>query len=435
MPEDENLTFLERRISDLELGFAEMRDKIDEIEDLVMVEQAGIVEIKNMIEEVKATSPEAVSVIPRFENRLKKIENEIALALKGRPGVPSEGVLPVAEIERIYKKINELENIIAHAKPEKGLDYSFLSSIDALKKNVEELSFKTAEADSKLEVIEHKIEDLKNNLKVLTERGAIRGTAINEKEIEELSVRIDNIENLIKSVTAEVQGVERRVEDKIEVLERAPERVISADFEANERRMEELNMKIESIEKNIEGITAELRARKVEEPVLGKELSEKEMKKIFDSISILSKDIEENRSEIFQKTTEISALAKKIEENNRALSSAVYSEIKAFKEKMETLEAGYYNLSKQMKSMRPEDFERAMEKIGAMAVSIEDRYRKELDELKATISRVINELKTPAVMDKEINELLEKIVFLESRLKVVEKNIDEAIGSRPVVLE
>lgn len=382
MPEDENLTLLDKRISDLEISFSEVKDKIEEIEDLVMVEQAGIVEIKNMIEEVKATSPEVASVMPAFEERLKKLENEIASVSKGRPEMPGEGVLPVAEIDRIYKRINELEDRISQAKPEKGVDYSFLSSIDALKKDIEKLSFERAEADSKLEVVERKIEDLKNSLRVLTEGGPVSEAVINEKEIEEL------------------------------------------------------NMKIGSIEKTIDGITSELRAREREKgPTLGKELGEDEMKKIYESVSILSKEVDENRREIFQKATEVSALAKKIEESNRALSSSVYLEIKAFKERMETLEAQYHNLSKQMKDMRPEDFERAMEKIGAMAVSIEDRYRKELEGLKATISRVVNELKTSAVMDKEISELLEKVVFLESRLKVVEKNIDEVRGSKPVVLE
>jgi len=382
LPEDENLTLLDKRISDLEISFSEVKDKIEEIEDLVMVEQAGIVEIKNMIEEVKATSPEVASVMPAFEERLKKLENEIASVSKGRPEMPGEGVLPVAEIDRIYKRINELEDRISQAKPEKGVDYSFLSSIDALKKDIEKLSFERAEADSKLEVVERKIEDLKNSLRVLTEGGPVSEAVINEKEIEEL------------------------------------------------------NMKIGSIEKTIDGITSELRAREREKgPTLGKELGEDEMKKIYESVSILSKEVDENRREIFQKATEVSALAKKIEESNRALSSSVYLEIKAFKERMETLEAQYHNLSKQMKDMRPEDFERAMEKIGAMAVSIEDRYRKELEGLKATISRVVNELKTSAVMDKEISELLEKVVFLESRLKVVEKNIDEVRGSKPVVLE
>ena len=85
--------------------------------------------------------------------------------------------------------------------------------------------------------------------------------------------------------------------------------------------------------------------------------------------------------------------------------------------------------------MKPDDFERAMEKIGHLAVTIEDKYRKEFESLKSKINRVMIEMKASAIMDKQISELLEKIIFLESRMKVVETNVNKVKRNRAVILE
>lgn len=315
MSEDENL--FEKRLANLEVVVAgikeklasmdigllsNLKEKMDDIEDLIMVEQAGILELKKMIEETKGIGIEAPDAARVIEERLKKIENDIASILDKR--------------KEMQVELNERLARLESRAPETG-----------------------------------------------------------SLEVEKIYKRIDELERSIS---------------------------------------------------NMKGVIDELRK------ILEKE---GDMKKISESVSNLSKEINEIRNEVFQKTTEISGLAKKIEESNQRLSSSVSSEINAFKERMKALEAKYDNLSKQMKGVRPEDFTKTMKKIESVSASIEERYRKELEELKSRISKTIKESKTPSMMDTQINELLEKIVSLESRLKVMEKNLDEVVKARPVVLE
>lgn len=75
----------------------ELKQRFEDIEDLIMVEQAGIMELKKMMEAKK----EAVvpSVTPELEERLKKIESAAAISTK-------------PETEKLEIKIKELENRI-----------------------------------------------------------------------------------------------------------------------------------------------------------------------------------------------------------------------------------------------------------------------------------------------------------------------------------
>ncbi|HKZ45376.1 MAG TPA: hypothetical protein VJ343_01600 [archaeon] len=334
MPED-NLSILEKRISDLEADLASIKEKFEDIQDLVMVEQAGILEIKNMIEEVKATSPEASYVLPNFEERLKKIENDI-FRHTTEIGEKSGGTLPVAEVERIYGRIDELEERIAQPGG-KDVDFEF-----------------------------------------------------NESKIAELSSRIESMENAL---------------NKIE-QERTAKETGSLDIR-----------------------------REVESEIGQMKQSEDETKRVMGSVSELSKEFDRGKAEMLQRANEVSIMTKKIEDSNRVLSSSVYSEIKALKGKIENLEAEYYELSKKMKYTKPEEFEKAMEKIGSMAISIEDDYRRKIDELKETLSKTISELRASVLVDEGNDELMGKIVSLEGRLKVIEKNMGRIVGSRPVILE
>ena len=329
------MSILEKRISDLEADLASIKEKFEDIQDLVMVEQAGILEIKNMIEEVKATSPEASYVLPNFEERLKKIENDI-FRHTTEIGEKSGGTLPVAEVERIYGRIDELEERIAQPGG-KDVDFEF-----------------------------------------------------NESKIAELSSRIESMENAL---------------NKIE-QERTAKETGSLDIR-----------------------------REVESEIGQMKQSEDETKRVMGSVSELSKEFDRGKAEMLQRANEVSIMTKKIEDSNRVLSSSVYSEIKALKGKIENLEAEYYELSKKMKYTKPEEFEKAMEKIGSMAISIEDDYRRKIDELKETLSKTISELRASVLVDEGNDELMGKIVSLEGRLKVIEKNMGRIVGSRPVILE
>lgn len=83
----------------------------------------------------------------------------------------------------------------------------------------------------------------------------------------------------------------------------------------------------------------------------------------------------------------------------------------------------------------PEGMEKLEEKIKLMGSSFEDKYRKDVEGLKSTITKIIKESKAPSAMDTQISELLEKIVFLEKRLDSLEKGVRKAADSNPWVLE
>jgi len=318
LPEDENI--FEKRLNDLEVAVAEIMEKVEgldivslsnfqekmeEIEDLIMVEQAGILELKKMIYEPKVMGTEATEVATNVEERLKKVEHDVASILEKKEEIRTTGGI---EVEEIYKRIDELKRDINNMK----------GVTEELKRILEE------------------------KMRAGAEVGTRQGAGF-------ISPRVAKIEEKVKLLEKDLrEGMLQKFSDV-----------------AKEKEVATTSMRLNDIEKMI----------------------------------------------------------KMVEESNRKLSSSLSSDINTFKKKVEALEAEYTNLSKQMEG-RPEDFAKT-----------EEKYRKELEDLKLKISRNIKESEASNTMDTQINELLEKIASLEGKLKTMEKTLSEVSKDRPFILE
>jgi hypothetical protein len=384
LAEEEHLMILEKRISDLENKFSQMAEKTGEVEDLVMVEQAGILEIKNMIEDVKAeSSPEGQSIIPLFEERLRRMEGQLTILSRGimQPGAQSpgqafarseaSGPLPVSEVNRIYSRISDLERRISNQRSASGPAES--SYMDYIKKAIEELAGVEGKTWSEMNKIEAMLGNLKESLKPSQE--------IDGKYIEDLELRVDELEKSVNNLINDF-----KLEKEVTVRQEP-------------------------------GGTLDVEATR-----------------LSGSVSGIYRKVEEDREELGKLSAELSDLSKRVEEINSDLQSSLSSEIDQFKARLDAVEARQKGLS-QLKGVNPEDLENAIAKIGETSASTNENYRKDLADLKESISKVIERSNASSSMDTEMNELLKKISFLEDRLKTVHKVAGAKFGFRPVVLE
>ena len=331
MPEDQTSP-VEKRVADLEIVIGEMEERFEDLEDLIALEQVGIVELQKVVEEAKGISMEAPTAIGAdVEERLKGLETEVASTLGRKP----EGPLGSTDTRKVYQKIDELEKKIANTK-----------------KSTEELR-----------------EILKGKVRLEMEGADYKDMPSRIGKIEEKTKLLE--EDLRKGMLQKFSGM------------------------AKERDLATLRIKTDSIEKLVKDLEGRMeKLREVEGGI--------------------------------RKPAEVDKLVEKVEEANKILSTKVSSEMNVLNEKIRSLEE---------KGTMPKEMEKLKEKIKLMDSSFEDKYRKDMEGLKSTITKIIKESKAPSAMDTQINELLEKIVFLEKRLDSLEKGVRKATESKPWTLE
>ena len=64
-----------------------------------------------------------------------------------------------------------------------------------------------------------------------------------------------------------------------------------------------------------------------------------------------------------------------------------------------------------------------------------DKRMKKIEERLAANEKLVAELQTPSNTNMSFKELLDRLVFLESRLSSIEISLEESTKIRPVVLE
>lgn len=358
---------LEKRLVDLELAVTELKEsiksidvsmvpdlkqKVDDVEDLIMVEQAGILELKKMLEESK---PEKPAIPEDLEGRLKTIEDNIPNLVekidlesrledmqKEQKEVSPKEIKPApVEIESLYNKITQLETSLSALKSQTDniskelyekvkeislkatefkqptIDLDLLSSkIESGKRSVDELSKKKIELDLKIEEISKKMEILENSMGESPKQELVDGLKLNRREIVATNARIDSLERVARELMGDVQNFGKSVKN-FESIEKIS--LLSKNIEEKLERSKFIEEEIKRLASKVEMIYDEIDKRLEKVRGLEKDYSE--------NISNLVESTESNKKEIIKIKKGESANFEKIIQESRNTIEERFGEI------------------------------------------------------------------------------------------------------------
>lgn len=211
VPEDENkykFSFLqiEKRLVNLEIAIGELsekikkvdvkslsgiQEKVDELEDFLLVENAGVVELKKIMEKIEKGVD--IKSLPS-QDVINKIVSEVA-------DLRSE-----LNKEIVYLK----EKVEGEEATKSDIDIKFLSSrVKSLKENVDFLVNRKVEIDQKIQSMEKEIANIRG---MSQEIAPGQFKPIDNDALLKLSSRVDNLEKSAAAIT-------ERIGETIDLLE------------------------------------------------------------------------------------------------------------------------------------------------------------------------------------------------------------------------
>ena len=511
-----SLENIEKRFVDLELIISEIREhvnsikvdekykkdvkevkqRMDDIEDLIMVEQAGIVELKNImkgvdekldtsaleykiteienlakgaVESLKAGAevPPEISVrIGEFSNRIEGLENKIA-QLQVRPGVTPEigeqiaslqreievlkktpgleymGHMELGELKNNFKiivgKIEELsiaveglekdvyERIKLTEQP--PIDTADLeavkSSLGMLKANFESLNERRAEDDLKLASLEGRVGVLKTIVEGI-DRGEGGGVSLGRyaNQLEASKAKIETLEMAMNQIKSEMQTIERtigefRISGGVESLRR--------DVQEKLMRLEAVEEQIDTVSQRVEVVYNDINARM--ESTESKKPPEIDLSVVKNTEIRMEHKFNERLKEIGKAVGDMTNTFEEI--------TTAYKEIDVVKKDIEMLNkeiTAVRNLvTKIAKYAKPKEGE--PKKLGANIDDLGARTS-ELENSVADINLAVEKItkgkQTVHVEEAYMKEIIDKLVFLESRVASIESMFE---SPRPIIIE
>ena len=430
---------LNGKVENIDLkSVSELKQKVDDIEDLIMVEQAGVLELKKMLEglnEKLGQSPamesanEKMAVIEKYVNELKgnvvmknelqdmagRLENSIsAVSVKSPP--------TSVEVENLIKRFNDLngqmnslsarmennikilfekikESETKEPMIKSGIDFDLLSSkIESLKISLDGMVKKKIEMDLKIVEMEKKFEIIENRIRESISEKIMDEIKGNKRDLMTANIRVDSLERVSRELISTVQNLENSMKkfeniDKMTSFGKDIEEKIER-FKFVEEEMKRLSARTEMIYDNID--------KKLEKI----KFVERKTDEIFSSLQRLRRDTDATRILVLDR-------AKKEDLKN------LYKMMDEIKGKTNVGE-----LNKFMASMEER-----------MAL-IERNYKKDIEVFISTVQARMSEVgKTTPVFDTQMSELLNKLIFLETRMMTLEKIMQEPSKTQPVILE
>ena len=512
---------IEKRFVDLEMNISEfkaklkdvnidavtcLQKKVEDLEDLSMIENAGVVELKKMLEDIKARFgelPAAVSVIPQLDERLKRLEvstSEVSLKTETteieqkverlRNDVAqliAKPVPPEVSVEGLRSGVQNLKQDLENLKmafeqtvktfdariretisrpPEKaGADFEFFNSkLESIKTGINLLSDKKVETDLKISGVEEKINILDERIKEAVSQKFIDEIRLNKRDIMTASLRVESIEKVVKELTNELNEMNKTVK-KFENFERLT--ILNKDIEDKLQRFKFVEDQTSKLSSRIEVIYDDLNNR-----FFGVGNLKKDMEKISNMVSGLNKEVEKNKTEIEQRNKNLDNDHRRISELEKAVVENKGIHIGSARENMESFDNKIVELNEKVDRLNKEVPQVIIEtghlndkmnslmqrmatsdgKIGNLfqvtkgakpqEIKIDDKRFSQVFNQISTVEDELRSLKKEAkpeidtrVYDEQIEELLGKLVFLESRMAAIERSMHETSTVNPIILE
>ena len=376
---EKKVSELEERIKSVEkslekVGIEDLEKRLEDLEDLVMVENALMVEIKKMME----SSSELVDL----KDRVKNIENSLSsLTSVGPEKVKAE------DLSRLSQRIESIEKDLSFLRKQIST-----TDFNELKESVEKRLAEGVISKNIKEILEIQNMVLKNESRIDNIEKSIENLKTSLKELQP-TLGLENV----KKIGVLSNEVARRIEETRELVAR---------FNALQSDIEKRITKITTIEDELGNI-------KVWMDKLSKEF-ESINAKIFE----LTKRQEENRIYLTEKIlAQTEGVLKEVQDLLAQTKNEV-SEIIESKVNEKLVDFG--SLRKQM------------EELANRMAKMEESNKKEIESLKTALQ----EMKEMQVFPEErLNELMSRNVYLEDKISALEKIIKELTKVSPLVLE
>jgi len=492
---------IEKRFVDLEMGLGELKDKMkdvspeqlasinqrmEDIEDLTMVENAAVIELKKMLEDISQkfnSLTTSVSEINKLGQRLDSLEKEIH-EVSSKPAdleiqekikslesefseLISKKPQSFPEIEELHKKTSEISQRLTNLKMEyedvvkniearlksvmssvSGVPIADLDFIDSrlqsLKTAIDMLSDKKVETDLKIAGLEEKIVLLNEKIKEALSQKFVDEIKSNKRDIMASTVRIESAERVIKEINVEIQELQKRV-GRFEGFEKLT--LLNKEVEEKLERFKFIEDQTSRLSTRVEAIYDDMNKN-----FAGFKNMEKRIEGIIQNMNNIDKDLEKlkidmklsgNAAALNEIVRTLNDLQDKVSRLNKEVPAIFVekSEIKnvvyGMRDRVNSLDNRMREINQIMGNVKPEDVQKVMQtfsKIEDLVKRVEIIERK-VEEVKETTPDITEAIPPASYLDEEISELLGKLVYLESRIAAIEKTVSERPSMQPIILE
>lgn len=379
---EKKVSELEERIKSVEkslekAGLEELKKRLEDLEDLVMVENALTLEIKKMME----SSSELVDLrdrVKNIENILTSVSHEKLEELKR---------VKAEDLARLSQRVESIEEDLSLLRKQ-------ISTTDfkELKESVEKKLAEGVISKSIKEILEIQNMVLKNESRIDNIEKSIEVLRASLKELQP-ALGLENV----KKIGILSNEIARKIEETRELVAR---------FDALQSNLERKIGKVSTIENELGNI------------------------KVW--MDNLSKEFESINAKIFE-------LRKRQEENRIYLTEKILAHTEGvLKEVQDLLTQTKNEVSEIVESkvneklLGSESLRKQVEELASRITTVEESNKKEIESMKTALQ----EMKEMQVFPEErLNELMSRNVYLEDKISALEKIIKELTKVSPIVLE
>lgn len=440
---------------------SDMKQRLEDVEDLIMVESAGIEELKNLMQDLRggpkseapaeAPRPELpegleeklaalegiegkISALGDLKRQVEGLENELAEMKGGLATQPSTGAQApdlrsfAAKFEQLKSeveaKIEELDKSGAYGRMP---DTSSMSN--ELKKKIDGLNRKFSEINSRIESVENASKDFPNSLQRFGKKMSEMGPRIEALEnvsksmpddLQRLAKKeVGNVSKSLSEFVSRIESVESFSKNLSENMERSAKREVSGQTSNLSKNLLELNSRVESVESASKNFLEEAqRLVKREADAINRRLSvtdsrmgaaENVSKTMSDELAGIKSSMQK-----FESFENASSLVKDLQ-NKMDEFKFIESEVKRISNRVE----GFYtNLDQKLDKIR--EFERQFPQVKQDLKQLRDDLSKKLDENKVLILDKASKDETSEIRDR-LGQAEAKIS--DARLKDIEESV------------
>ncbi len=413
------------KVKDVDLApIPELKERVDDIEDLIMVEQAGILELKKMLEEMQGKTGAPAVDLSGFENKIAELEKKLSIPVTGVDLQPVFEQVNALKLQ-IEEKMKGLESIRTELKP--AMDVEFVSSkYETVQKGLNDLLNKKIEMDLKVEGLKKNIEMVEHKIGEMASEKIAEEIENNKRDVILVNAKIDTIEKIVRVMTSDLQQIQLSMGkfesfDKLTFLGKEIESKIER-FKLIEDELRRLSSRMEmmytNMDKRLDAATQ----------------AEKKLPEIFDSINNIKKELDKNKIEILDRVSkeDFNRQLKEVMQSTNLKDVAKKSDLQVVYKMKSDLDNKINDINRKMGQVKVDEILKLLqivkEDVDTKIKSLEQGEGSVLNETIKKVEWGIDE------MDYRFQDLLDKFTYLETRMSALEKMIMN-VRMQPIILE
>lgn len=398
-----NMLQSEKRLVDLELSIAELKQNLDrfkdvdssalnnlaempdlkqrveDLEDLVMVESAGIEELKDIMEAVRDRM--------QSEAQGQTVSPAVAGQMQANIGAVDQMRAQIESLAREVAMMKELAASPATAGNQTGNVQLFSAKLDNLKTTLDELIKRKVEVDIRIERLDKTVAGLQTKAADSTPEGLKKQLDTLNRNFSVVDSRMDAIETVSKNITEELTKV-RSATQKFESFERASN--LAKELQSRMEEFKFIENEVKRVSNRVEGFYENLNER-------------------LDKIREFEKIVPEMKGALEKMRDEV---MKRFDEDKISiLDRATKDEASSIRDRLSQVES----------------------KVSGARF---DDLQKEIEGLKEEVRNSLSEARQPmSVINIEISDIMSRMIALETRIGGLERVMQTAGRAHPIVLE